>query len=122
MLAVYHLATRSCPLKDLPGIPALLDQAHLMDVPKARVVVLDGTALAPGQAWEHGKQGIHTLWGELAWQLGGEEGYALLKEADANGTSPGKEVLRKLLNLMRHAWCWWMSWSLTSVSFRTANL
>ena len=97
MLAVYHLVTRSCALKDLPGIPALLDQAHLMDVPKSRVAVLDGTALSPGQAWKHGKQSIHTLWGELAWQLGSEEGYALLKEADTNGTSPGKDVLKKLL-------------------------
>ncbi len=97
MLAVYHLATRKCPLKDLPGIPALLDQAKLMDLPKARVAVLDGTALSPGQPWKHGKQSIRTLWGELAWQLGGEEGFALLKEADANGTSPGKDVLRTLL-------------------------
>ena len=52
MLAVYHLATRQCPLKDLPGIPDLLDHAGIMDVPKARVVVLDGTARAPGQAVE----------------------------------------------------------------------
>jgi hypothetical protein len=43
MLAVYHLATRKCALKDLPGIPALLDHAKLMDLPQARVVVLDGT-------------------------------------------------------------------------------
>ena len=27
MLAVYHLATRTCPLNDLPGIPSLLEQA-----------------------------------------------------------------------------------------------
>lgn len=103
MLAVYHLATRKCALKDLPGIPALLDQAKLMDLPKAQIAVLDGTALSPGQPWKHGKQPIHTLWGELAWQLGGEESFALLKEADANGTSPGKEVLRTLLE--RHAPC-----------------
>lgn len=88
MLAVYHLATRKCALKDLPGIPALLDQAKLMDLPKARVVVLDGTALSPGQPWKHGKQAIRTLWGELAWQVDGEDAFALLKEADANGTSP----------------------------------
>jgi predicted AAA+ superfamily ATPase len=97
MLAVYHLATRKCALKDLPGIPALLDQAKLMDLPKSRVVVLDGTALSPGQPWKHGKQAIRTLWGELAWQLGGEEAFALLREADANGTSPGKDVLRTIL-------------------------
>lgn len=97
MLAVYHLATRKCALKDLPGVPALLDQAKLMDLPKARVAVIDGTALSPGQPWKHGKQAVRTLWGELAWQLGGEESFALLKDADANGTSPGKDVLRALL-------------------------
>ena len=59
--------------------------------------MLDGTAQRPGQPWKHGKQTIKTLWGELAWQLGGDEGFALVKEADATGTSPGKEVLRTLL-------------------------
>jgi hypothetical protein len=97
MLAVYHLTTRKCALSQLPGIPALLDQAGLMDVPQARVVVLDGTAHAPGQPWKRGKQSIKTLWGELAWQLGGSEAFALLKDADATGTSPGKDVLRELL-------------------------
>src|SRR6266545_5242990 len=56
MLAVYHLATRKGALDDLAGIPTLLDQAGLMDVPQARVAVLDGNAHAPGQPWQHGKQ------------------------------------------------------------------
>ena len=98
LLAVYHLAHRSCPLSELPGIPALLDQAGLLDIPTARVVVLDGTALPPGQPWQHGSQTIRTLWGELAWQLGGEAGYAQVQVADTNGTSPGKEVLIALLS------------------------
>lgn len=97
MLAVYHLATRKCALSELAGIPAIVDQAGMMDVPQARVAVLDGTAHAPGQAWKHGKQTIKTLWGELAWQLGGSEAFALVKEADSTGTSPGKDVLRDLL-------------------------
>jgi predicted AAA+ superfamily ATPase len=97
LLAVYHLATRKCPLSDLPGIPTLVEKAGLMDVPQARVAVIDGTARAPGQPWKHGRIAIKTLWGELAWQLGGSDGFALVKEADANGTSPGKEVLRQLL-------------------------
>ncbi len=97
MLAVYHLSTRKCALSELTGIPSLIEQAGLMDVPQARVAVLDGTAHAPGQAWKHGKQTIKTLWGELAWQLGGSDGYAMVKEADATGTSPGKDVLRDLL-------------------------
>jgi predicted AAA+ superfamily ATPase len=97
MLAVYHLASRQCPLGALVGIPALLDQVGLMDVPQAQIAVLDGTAHAPGQPWKHGQQAIRTLWGELAWQLGEAEGLAMVQEADANGTSPGKDVLIALL-------------------------
>jgi hypothetical protein len=98
MLAVYHLASRKCALGDLMGIPALLDQVGLIDVPQAQIAVLDGAAHAPGQAWKQGKQTIHTLWGELAWQLGKAEGYAMVKTADENGTSPGKDVLVELLS------------------------
>src|SRR6516165_12593689 len=37
MLAVYHLATRKCALSELAGIPQLLDQAGIKDVPQAHV-------------------------------------------------------------------------------------
>lgn len=97
MLAVFHLATRPGSLNALAGIPALLDRAGLMGVPKARVAILDGTQHAPGQPWTCDGHVVRTLWGELAWQLGGAEGYALLAGADATGTSPAKEVLRELL-------------------------
>ncbi len=103
MLAVYHLATRTCPLLELTGIPALIDQAGLMNVPESRVAVIDGTAHSPGQSWKHGSQNINTLWGELAWQLGGEEAFAMIKDSDSSGTSPGKNVLKELLE--RYAPC-----------------
>ncbi|RXR25229.1 DUF499 domain-containing protein [Sphingobium fluviale] len=97
MLAVYHLATRKCALAELSGIPALVDRAGLMDVPQARVAVIDGTDRGPSQSRMYSGQAVRTLWGELAWQLGGAEGFALVAESDAAGTSPGKEVLRELL-------------------------
>jgi predicted AAA+ superfamily ATPase len=97
ILAVYHLANRTCALSDLAGVAPLVERAGLMDVPRARVAVIDGNAHAPGQPWKRGRQAIKTLWGELAWQLGGAEAFALVKESDASGTSPGKDVLRELL-------------------------
>lgn len=97
MLAVYHMATRKGSLDDLAGIPGLLDHAGLMDIPRATVAVIDGTSLSPGQPWKHGKQIIRTLWGELAWQLGGADGYKLVQEADENGTSPGKGIIKTLM-------------------------
>src|SRR5436190_4093909 len=83
MLAVYHLATRKTALSDLAGVPVLIDGAGLMDVPQAHVAVIDGTAHAPAQPWKRGKQVIKTLWGEIAWQLGGAEAFALVRAADA---------------------------------------
>jgi len=97
MLAVLHLATRPVPLGDLAGMPTLVERAGLMDVPQAKVAVIDGTARAPGQPWKHGRSTVRTLWGELAWQLGGADGLALVSKADETGTSPGKDVLRDLL-------------------------
>jgi hypothetical protein len=98
LLAVYHLATRGVPLAELSGVSDLVDKASLMDLPHARVAVLDGNEHAPGQPWKHGKQQVRTVWGELAWQLGGSDGFALVQESDASGTSPGKEVLQRLLS------------------------
>jgi predicted AAA+ superfamily ATPase len=84
-------------LSELAGVPALVDRAGLMDMPQERVAVIDGTALAPGQPWKRGSQTIKTIWGELVWQLGGAEAFALVAEADATGASPGKDALRTLL-------------------------
>ena len=97
MLAVYHLATRNCSLSDLAGVSSLMDQLGVLDLPKAKVAVLDGLANSPGQAWMHGRQQVNTLWGELGWQLGGADGYALMKQADEAGVSPGKEELKQLM-------------------------
>ncbi|URR36249.1 DUF499 domain-containing protein [Thermosynechococcus sp. HN-54] len=40
---------------------------------------------------------IKTLWGELAWQLGGAEGYELVRQADETSTNPG-DALKVLFN------------------------
>jgi predicted AAA+ superfamily ATPase len=97
MLAVYHLARGEVPASELPGIPAILDAAGITELPRARIAVLDGIKSSPNQPQTRDGQRIRTLWGDLAWQLGGAEGYALVAEADASGTSPGKAVLETLL-------------------------
>ena len=103
MLAVYHLARGSAPASDLQGIPPILDAAGVIDLPRARVVVIDGTKLSPNMPQKRGRVSINTMWGDLAWQLGGEEAYMQIREADESGTSPGKETLAALL--ARYAPC-----------------
>ena len=97
MLAVYHLAGGKVPASELPGVPAILDAAGIIELPRARIAVLDGIKSSPNQPVVRDGQSIRTLWGDLALQLGKAEGYALVAEADASGTSPGKAVLETLL-------------------------
>ncbi len=103
MLAVYHLANGKALASDLPGIPAILDAAGVTELPRARIAVLDGIKSSPNQPVTRGKLAVRTLWGDLAWQLGGDEGYAMVADADVSGTSPGKAVLQALLS--RYAPC-----------------
>jgi len=97
MLAVYHLAKGDALASDLPGVPAILDAAGVTELPRARIAVLDGIKSSPNQPVVRDGQAVRTLWGDLAWQLGKAEGYALVADADASGTSPGKAVLETLL-------------------------
>jgi predicted AAA+ superfamily ATPase len=97
MLAVYHLAGRKVGTDKLMGVPPVLDEAGIDELPSARIAVIDGIRLAPSQPRQYGKVSVNTLWGELAYQLLGEQGYEMVASSDADGTSPGKEVLTRLI-------------------------
>ena len=71
MLAVMHMVGGKAAKSDLAGIPPLLDAAGVLDLPVARVVVLDGVKLSPSMLRRVDGHTLRTLWGELAWQLGG---------------------------------------------------
>ncbi len=96
MLALYHLFSGAEP-GDLAGVDGILHGLEISQVPKARRAVLVGTALSPGQArTKPDGTVVRTLWGELAWQLGGAEAFALVADTDAHGVSPGSHLLRDL--------------------------
>lgn len=97
MLAVLHLAKGESSPDKLTGIPPILDEAKISSLPKARLAVLDGINISASAPRVRGNLNINTLWGEIAWQLLGEEGYKLVENSDKEGTSPGKEILKDLL-------------------------
>src|SRR5207247_4199854 len=77
LIALYHLAGGYEPGK-LPGVEEMLAEIGLGAPPEARRVVLVGQMIDPGKAHEKNDgTSVQTLWGELAWQLGGPEGYAM---------------------------------------------
>ena len=96
MLALYHLCS-GIGVSALPGIEPVLEAAGVPQPPQAQRAVLVGTALSPGQPHRQPDGTvIHTLWGELAWQLLKQDGYTLVAEADQRGVSPGSDVLRDI--------------------------
>jgi predicted AAA+ superfamily ATPase len=96
LLALYHLFS-GVPVSDLMGIEPILTEAGVVRPPQAQRAVLVGSALSPGQPpTKPDGCVIHTLWGELAWQLLGKAGFAMVAEADRQGVSPGSEVLCRL--------------------------
>ena len=64
----------------------------------ARRVVLVGNKISPGNpSTKPDGTVVRTLWGELAWQLGGKKAFARIRADDEKATSPG-DVLRELFN------------------------
>ncbi len=100
MLALYHIAGSGVKrLADFPGGERIREAlGDDIDLPEAARAVLVGTALSATNPQERGGVVVHTLWGELAYQLGGEEAYERVALADRQGVSPGSNVLRDLLD------------------------
>lgn len=104
MLALYHLCQARL-ISDIPGTEPIFQATQLKEPPQnVNIAVLVGNKLQPSGITpykpEHKKQkrpGIKTLWGELAWQLGGAEGYQLVRKADETSTNPG-DALKVLFN------------------------
>ncbi len=102
MLALYHLC-QARQISDLPGMEPLFQSTGISQPPQnVNIAVLVGNKLQPSGILPYGfdaakRPVIKTLWGELAWQLGGAEGYELVRQADETSTNPG-DTLTHLFN------------------------
>lgn len=98
MLALYHLFSGKFDANKLVGIENVLIEAQVPKLPKAKTVVLVGNKISPGNpVTKPDGTVVNTLWGELAWQLGGKVAYERVRNDDERATSPG-DALRELFN------------------------
>lgn len=96
MLALYHLfgSTKS---HELPGVEELMSEAGETELPTVKRVVLVGNKISPGRPLTKADGTVvKTLWGELAWQLGGKDAYEEVRQDDERATNPG-DTLREIL-------------------------
>lgn len=98
MLALYHLFSGQSASSFPQEIQELVAECGniKLETLGVRRVALVGTSLKAGtpSVKDDGTE-VRTIWGELAWQLGGKEAFDVVAESDRTGTSPG-DLLTKL--------------------------
>ena len=90
LVALYHLVKHRTDID-----PGLLD--GIPDPGPGKVVVLSGIDLDPFKPRQVDGLSIHTLWGELAYRLGGASAYEDVRIHDEEGAAPGGDTLRDLI-------------------------
>jgi len=95
MLALWHVAAGR-PVGDFPqDTQELLLASGYSGAPVNRVALV-GNHLSPSGIVKPDGTRVNTLWGELAWQLGGPEAYGIVAASDHYRTPPG-QALHELL-------------------------
>ena len=95
MLALWHVAC-GLPIGDFPQATQDLLSANGYTGVKVNRVAIVGNHFSPSGMQKSDGTYVNTIWGELAWQLGGAEAFAMVATADANRTHPG-DALHHLL-------------------------
>ena len=101
MLALYHLAGAAdagYKPEELHGMAPLFEEAGVATLGPVNRAVFVGTHKGAAEAMHaEGERAIRTVWGYLAWRLGGWEAVETIAASEAAGTSPGSERLIPIL-------------------------
>src|ERR1035441_595489 len=95
MLSLWHIAA-GLPVGDFPQDTQELLNSYGYKGTKVNRVAIVGNHFSPSGVTKDDGTQVNTIWGELAWQFGGPEAYAIVAKADQDRTHPG-EALHDLL-------------------------
>ncbi|CAE6753472.1 ATP-binding protein [Nitrospira defluvii] len=96
---LYHLARGGRAASSWKSVPSILEAAGVKTAPEAAVAVFVGTEFdaITGRGAKNGEPVRHTPWGEIAFQLAGTDGFAVVAKHDEQRTAPSAEVIRQFL-------------------------
>lgn len=98
MLALYHLFGGQIGFSEIPGGETIISRiGDVDDRIEARRAVIVGTAFSSTEPRQYPDCTTHTLWGDIAYQIGGLEAYRVVEKADMTGVSPGSDTILQLL-------------------------
>jgi hypothetical protein len=93
-IALWHICKQGRNIQGLERFASV----ELLPSTQTQVAAIDGRDLDPVNGITHA-DGVttYTLWGEIAYQVGGIQGYQLLQNSDRTGISPGTSVMERLM-------------------------
>ena len=104
MLALYHVAgavEAGYRPEALEGLAPIFAEAGVETLPRVRRAVFVGTDKGVAEAMHtQGGREVRTLWGYLAWRLGGWAAVDAIAGSEQAGTNPGSE---RLIPILREA-------------------
>lgn len=98
LISLFHIAKAGRSLLNSAYTANLLQEGVTPDFENAKVAVFTNntTDVIQGRTTDDGIT-IYTLWGELAYQLGGVEGYNKVRANDENRTAPTSSIFKPIL-------------------------
>jgi hypothetical protein len=96
---LYHLASHGANADRWNGVLDILTRAGVQRVPSAATAVFVGQKfdVLTGRGGDDGTPRRVTPWGEIAFQLGGKEAFALVAQHDEQRIAPGGDLIDKFL-------------------------
>lgn len=98
LISLFHIANAGRSLLNSAYTANLLQEGVTPNFDNAKVAVFTNntTDVVQGRTTDEGIT-IYTLWGELAYQLGGVEGYNKVRANDENRTAPTSSIFKPIL-------------------------
>ena len=98
LISLYHTVKYSRDFRELEAAKNILEPEDMPQFDNARVAVFtqNTVSVVDGHLTEDGIT-THTLWGELAWQLGGREGYERVRNADEQLIAPTAKEIQPII-------------------------
>ena len=98
LISLYHVVSDSRTFRDMAAASSILDAGDMPQFDHARVAVFtqNTVSVVDGHQVDEGIV-THTLWGELAWQLGGREGYERVRRADEQRIAPTANDIKSVI-------------------------
>ena len=98
LISLYHVVKDSSTFKRLDTASSILEPQYMPQFDHARVAVFTQNTVSVVDGHKVSDDIItHTLWGELAWQLGGREGYERVRNADIQMLAPTAQDIKPII-------------------------